>query len=64
MVANKGSIKAKVEMDPKYKVPRRLYDIDEAVARIGRPDCSPISARGRSSLLMASPWIACMPATS
>jgi len=28
-VANKGSIKAKVEMDPTYKVPRRLYDIDE-----------------------------------
>jgi hypothetical protein len=29
MVARKGTIKAKVEMDPTYKVPRRLYEIDE-----------------------------------
>ena len=29
MAARKGTIKAKVEMDPTYKVPRRLYEIDE-----------------------------------
>ena len=33
MVARKRTVKAKVEMDPRYKVPRRFYDIDEPASK-------------------------------
>ena len=29
LMAKQRAVKAKVELHPKYKVPRRLYDIDE-----------------------------------
>jgi len=33
MVASKRTVKAKVEMDPRYKVPRRFYEIDEPASK-------------------------------
>jgi Zn-dependent metalloprotease len=33
MVARKSTVKAKVEMDPTYKVPRRFYDVDEPASK-------------------------------
>jgi fungalysin metallopeptidase (M36)/peptidase YpeB-like protein len=33
MVAKKSTVRAKVEMDPRYKVPRRFYDVDEPVSK-------------------------------
>ena len=47
MVARKGTIKAKVEMDPTYKVPRRLYEIDEPASNGTAPRLPRRSEEGR-----------------